>query len=115
LSLSFDLGHITILKKSFAVERLKMAVSGGPRSAAARLREMLADKSKMVVAPGVYDGISARIALEMGFDVLYMVTLSLLSLPPFHWPPNPPSGFSVRPDSYPAVSHPYPKQREHIR
>ncbi|KAK1093960.1 hypothetical protein LTR48_001292 [Friedmanniomyces endolithicus] len=33
---------------------------------------MLADPSKTVVAPGVYDGITARLALAQGFDCLYM-------------------------------------------
>jgi 2-methylisocitrate lyase-like PEP mutase family enzyme len=41
--------------------------------AARRLRQLLADESKIVVAPGVYDGFSARIALEVGFDCIYMV------------------------------------------
>jgi 2-methylisocitrate lyase-like PEP mutase family enzyme len=42
-------------------------------SAAKRLRQLLADEKKLVVAPGVYDGYSARIALEVGFDAIYMV------------------------------------------
>ncbi|KAI1608236.1 methylisocitrate lyase [Exophiala viscosa] len=37
-----------------------------------RLRQMLADPEKIVVCPGVYDGISARLALNAGFDALYM-------------------------------------------
>lgn len=41
-------------------------------SGATRLREMLSDPSKTVVAPGVYDGITARLALSAGFDCLYM-------------------------------------------
>ncbi|KAI1628923.1 oxaloacetase-like protein [Exophiala viscosa] len=43
-----------------------------PLSGAARLREMLKDRSKVVVCPGVFDGLSARVALSMGFDALYM-------------------------------------------
>lgn len=42
-------------------------------TAAARLRELLSDSSYTVVAPGVYDGISARLALAQGFECLYMV------------------------------------------
>jgi len=45
----------------------------GPVSGAKRLRQMLSDSSKTVVAPGVYDGITARLALAQGFDCLYMV------------------------------------------
>lgn len=44
-----------------------------PRSAAARLRELLAQEGKIINCPGVYDGLSARIALREGFDCLYMV------------------------------------------
>ncbi|KAK5121158.1 hypothetical protein LTR85_005642 [Meristemomyces frigidus] len=43
-----------------------------PISGAKRLRQMLSDPSKTVVAPGVYDGISTRVALAQGFDCLYM-------------------------------------------
>ena len=43
------------------------------QTAAARLRELLSDPSKLIVAPGVYDGISARVALSMGFKAIYMV------------------------------------------
>ncbi|KAK4946096.1 hypothetical protein LTR10_014898 [Elasticomyces elasticus] len=37
-----------------------------------RLRQMLADPEKIVVCPGVYDGISARLALNAGFEAMYM-------------------------------------------
>ena len=40
-----------------------------------RLRRLLVDRDNIVIAPGVYDGFSARIALEVGFDCLYMVSL----------------------------------------
>lgn len=43
-------------------------------SGATRLRQMLSDPSKTVVAPGVYDGLTARLALEAGYDCLYMVS-----------------------------------------
>lgn len=44
----------------------------GHKSAAMRLRELLARK-EILVCPGVYDGFTARIALREGFDCLYMV------------------------------------------
>ncbi|KAI0024958.1 Pyruvate/Phosphoenolpyruvate kinase-like domain-containing protein [Xylariomycetidae sp. FL0641] len=40
--------------------------------AAAKLRQMLADPEKIVVCPGVHDGLTARMALRVGFDALYM-------------------------------------------
>ena len=40
---------------------------------AKRLREMLNDPSKIVVCPGVYDGLTARLALAAGAECLYMV------------------------------------------
>lgn len=42
---------------------------------AAKLRELLASPDKILVAPGVHDGLTARIALNAGFDALYMVSL----------------------------------------
>lgn len=39
---------------------------------AAKLRELLASPDKILVAPGVHDGLTARIALNAGFDALYM-------------------------------------------
>lgn len=39
---------------------------------ATRLRQLIAEKD-IVVAPGVFDGFSARIALDVGFDCIYMV------------------------------------------
>jgi methylisocitrate lyase len=43
-------------------------------SGATNLREILADPNGFVTAPGVYDGLSARMALGAGFDALYMVS-----------------------------------------
>lgn len=34
---------------------------------------MLADPEKFIACPGVYDGFTARIALQEGVDCLYMV------------------------------------------
>jgi 2-methylisocitrate lyase-like PEP mutase family enzyme len=45
----------------------------GPHTGAKRLRELLSDRSKIVVCPSVYDGLTARIAISQGFDALYMV------------------------------------------
>lgn len=42
------------------------------RPAAAILREMIETPGKLVICPGVYDGFTARIALDVGFDALYM-------------------------------------------
>ena len=41
--------------------------------AASKLRRMLKDTKDLIVCPGVYDGLSARIAMEVGFKGLYMV------------------------------------------
>ncbi|KAK4543117.1 hypothetical protein LTR36_005894 [Oleoguttula mirabilis] len=43
-----------------------------PMAASTKLRHVLADTDQLVVCPGVYDGLSARIALDVGFDALYM-------------------------------------------
>ncbi|OJJ47395.1 hypothetical protein ASPZODRAFT_65124 [Penicilliopsis zonata CBS 506.65] len=41
-------------------------------AAVKKLREMLADREKIIVGPGVYDGLTARMAIQAGFDALYM-------------------------------------------
>ena len=42
-------------------------------STATRLRNNLETGAGLIVCPGVYDGLSARVALDVGFDALYMV------------------------------------------
>lgn len=42
-------------------------------SPATKLKRRLADTKELIVCPGVYDGFSARIALSVGFDTMYMV------------------------------------------
>lgn len=44
-----------------------------PQSGAKRLRELLSNPNHIVVAPGVFDGFTARLALASGFEALYMV------------------------------------------
>ncbi|KAI0181256.1 Phosphoenolpyruvate/pyruvate domain-containing protein [Hypoxylon sp. FL1284] len=39
---------------------------------ATKLRQMLADPEKLIICPGVHDGLTARVALNVGFDALYM-------------------------------------------
>jgi len=48
--------------------------------AASKLRRMLKDTKDLIVCPGVYDGLSARIAMEVGFKGLYMVGISMLNI-----------------------------------
>jgi hypothetical protein len=49
------------------------SMTSAPFTGARRLRELLKDPKKIVVCPGVFDGLTARIALSKGFDALYMV------------------------------------------
>ena len=44
-------------------------------SPATKLKRRLEDTRDLIVCPGVYDGFSARIALSVGFDAMYMVRL----------------------------------------
>ncbi|KAF1835157.1 carboxyvinyl-carboxyphosphonate phosphorylmutase [Decorospora gaudefroyi] len=54
-------------------------------TAVEKLRDMLSDPSKFIACPGVYDGFTARIALQEGVDCLYMTgagtTMSRLGSP----------------------------------
>jgi hypothetical protein len=43
--------------------------------AATKLRRIVEDPNAFLMCPGVYDGYSARIALQVGFDGIYMVRL----------------------------------------
>ena len=45
---------------------------------ATNLRRALEDPHAFIVAPGVYDGMSARLALAAGFDALYMVSIPVI-------------------------------------
>lgn len=47
--------------------------TGARISGSTKLRQYLADPSKIILCPGVYDGLTTRIALKAGFDALYMV------------------------------------------
>lgn len=43
-----------------------------PFTGAKRLRELLSDPTKIVCAPGVQDGLTARLCQKAGFDAIYM-------------------------------------------
>jgi 2-methylisocitrate lyase-like PEP mutase family enzyme len=45
-------------------------------SSATKLRQRL-ESNEILIAPGVYECFSARIALEVGFECLYMVRQAL--------------------------------------
>lgn len=51
-----------------------------PMSGATKLRQKLFETDDLIVCPGVYDGLSARIALDLGFEAMYMVRYPI----PFH-------------------------------
>ncbi|KAH8647668.1 oxaloacetate Acetylhydrolase [Xylariales sp. PMI_506] len=43
-----------------------------PMSGAKKLRKMLLETNELIICPGVYDGLSARTAIELGFNAMYM-------------------------------------------
>lgn len=51
-----------------------------PFSGAKKLRWLLENTDELIVCPGVYDGLSARTAIELGFKSLYMVRHTISSL-----------------------------------
>ncbi|KAF5383840.1 hypothetical protein D9615_003857 [Tricholomella constricta] len=69
-------------RSSSSIYRLTPSID--TMKASIRLRQLLQDDG-VIVAPGVYDGISARLALEAGFSALYMsgasTTASMLGQP----------------------------------
>lgn len=48
-----------------------------PLTGARRLRDLLKDPNKLILCPGVFDGLTARLALNTGFDAMYMVGVCL--------------------------------------
>ena len=54
-------------------EPIKIGPFDGIWSPATKLKRRLEDTKDLIVCPGVYDGFSARIALSVGFDAMYMV------------------------------------------
>ena len=48
------------------------AIPTGNLPASTKLRQMIKTSPRIIVCPGVYDGLSARIALEVGFKAMYM-------------------------------------------
>lgn len=44
-----------------------------PVSGSTKLRRMLHETNELIVCPGVYDGLSARIAMQLDFKAMYMV------------------------------------------
>jgi 2-methylisocitrate lyase-like PEP mutase family enzyme len=64
-------------------------MSTGPHTGAKRLGELLSDPSKIIVCPGVHDGLAARIAIWQDFNALYMVNPITKPTPHFkHLHPN---------------------------
>jgi 2-methylisocitrate lyase-like PEP mutase family enzyme len=53
------------------------SISSPRENAASKLRSMIQSPGQIILAPGVYDGFSARIALGVGFEAIYMVRKSI--------------------------------------
>ncbi|KAK8080752.1 hypothetical protein PG997_008570 [Apiospora hydei] len=58
-------------EEGYAVQ-LPPACPPGRPARATKLRKMIFDTKELIVCPGVYDGLSARTAIELGFDAMYM-------------------------------------------
>ena len=69
---------LPVTERSIVLERAPLANdistenSTVPLRASTKLRQMIKTSPRIVVCPGVYDGLSARIALEVGFEAMYM-------------------------------------------
>lgn len=53
--------------------RHEPSVSVNMLTSATKLRRQLHESNELIVCPGVYDGLSARIAINLGFKAMYMV------------------------------------------
>lgn len=67
------------------VEEVPAVSHDEPFTGAKKLRHLLENTDELVVCPGVYDGLSARTAIDLGFKSLYMVRYSALIFSKFHY------------------------------
>ena len=78
LQVSSEKQPLGVTELSTALERAPLANDisienpNVPLRASTRLRQMIKTSPRIIVCPGVYDGLSARIALEVGFKAMYM-------------------------------------------
>lgn len=61
------------MKNNGAINNVLDAMTEIPDSGATKLRKMIFETNELIVCPGVYDGLSARTAIEVGFNAMYMV------------------------------------------
>ena len=73
LSSTFANFYWVIASKNFHNLAKMGSISVPTMSAATKLRDMIESPGSIILGPGVYDGFSARIALGVGFNVIYMV------------------------------------------
>ncbi|KAG6364244.1 hypothetical protein INS49_005843 [Diaporthe citri] len=62
------------------VEEVPSISHDEPFTGAKKLRHLLENTDELVVCPGVYDGLSARTAIDLGFKSLYMPDLAIAQL-----------------------------------
>jgi hypothetical protein len=65
--------------------RHEPSVSVHMLTGATKLRRQLRESNELIVCPGVYDGLSARIAINLGFKAMYMVRHVVLQQSPTQW------------------------------
>lgn len=65
--------------------RHEPSVSVHMLTGATKLRRQLRESNELIVCPGVYDGLSARIAINLGFKAMYMVRHFVLQQGPTQW------------------------------
>ncbi|MCJ1225197.1 hypothetical protein MMC12_001846 [Toensbergia leucococca] len=73
LTPSYDMktsNAVELSTSTYVTHEIPMCDAHAP--ATTRLRHMIKHHPRIIVCPGVYDGLSARIALKVGFDSLYM-------------------------------------------
>lgn len=78
MAITITLGPNGHYQVNGATNELDPSLDLVPISGATKLRRMLNETDELIVCPGVYDGLSARIALQLGFSAMYMVSLHLL-------------------------------------
>lgn len=71
--------QVTEVMADSPIEGQRVYIPPTPKlPASTRLQKMIHETDDLIVCPGVYDGLSARTAHEVGFDALYMVSPSAI-------------------------------------
>jgi methylisocitrate lyase len=73
ITITFGANGRYYVDKEYGREQGASNIPFMPIPGSTKLSRMLTETNELIVCPGVYDGLSARIAMQLDFRALYMV------------------------------------------